>query len=392
LEKTDKKSEKDMKKGYFFVLLFVCALVLGGCVISTNPPVADTLPSPTVALPPLPTTSPSPTLQSSSSNPTYPTTSIPVTWADLDLAGKLVYLSASQQDNNPVLAIQVLDLSNGEVTTVFQAPSLAWIYSAMVSPDNKQIVVGYSQPAAVQNLYVMPLDGSQPPTLLFSSPTKGDEYLQPTWSPDGKYLYFVHVNYLIPPETPEQHYPIFEIYRMAYPDGPLEKLVDKAYWPRLSADSSRLVYVSENPNDGTNKLFIANADGSNPQEVVLTGSVIPSIIDAPIFSPDDGSILFSAVTPVQSSAPTWLERLMGVIVASAHSLPSDWWQVPITGGTPVQLTQIQAPGLYASYSPDYLHLASFSGLGIFVMNPDGSGGTMLVNDVGGILGTVDWIP
>jgi hypothetical protein len=83
---------------------------------------------------------------------------------------------------------------------------------------------------------------------------------------------------------------------------------------------------------------------------------------------------------------------MGVIVASAHSLPSDWWQVPITGGTPVQLTQIQAPGLYGSYSPDYQHLASFSGLGIFVMNPDGSGGAMLVNDVGGILGTVDWIP
>jgi len=179
---------------------------------------------------------------------------------------------------------------------------------------------------------------------------------------------------------------------MAYPDGQLEKLVDKAYWPRISPDSSRMVYVSENPADGTNKLMVANADGGNPQEVPLTGQVIPNIIDAPLFTPDGGSILFSAVSPVQSSAPTWVDRLMGVINASAHSIPSDWWEVPISGGTPVQLTHIQAPGLYADYSPENEFIASFSGTGIFVMNPQGTGGAMLINDVGGILGTVDWIP
>jgi len=81
-----------------------------------------------------------------------------------------------------------------------------------------------------------------------------------------------------------------------------------------------------------------------------------------------------------------------VRVASAHSLPSEWWSVPVSGEAATQLTQIQSPGLYAWLSPDGTQLASFSGNGIFVMAPDGSGLTMIVSDVGGIPGTVNWIP
>ena len=66
--------------------------------------------------------------------------------------------------------------------------------------------------------------------------------------------------------------------------------------------------------------------------------------------------------------------------------------MPVGGGVPTQLTHIQAPGLYASISPDNQHIASFSGNGVFVMKPDGTGLTMIVNDVGGIAGTVNWIP
>ncbi len=245
---------------------------------------------------------------------------------------------------------------------------------------------------ATRTLYSLPLDGSSPPEQIFAPPSQSDQYLQPVWSPDGKYIYFVHTNYALPRKDPNQHYPIFEIYRMAAPAGPLEKIVENAYWPRLSANSSRLVYVTQNPDDGTNKLFVANADGSNPQEVVLSGPSIPTIIDAPVFLPDGSTILFSAPVPAQSSVPSWLDRLFGVIVASAHSVPSEWWSVPVEDGVPTQLTHIQAPGLYASISPDTQHIASFSGNGVFVMNPDGTGLTMLVSDVGGIPGTVNWIP
>jgi Tol biopolymer transport system component len=367
-------------------------LFLGACTVAINQPtLAPVSPPPSIVLPTSENDSAVPR-QNLSSGENLPTTQIPITWSGLNLSGKLIYLGGYQPFDNPFTRIQALDLETGVVTTLYQTTQLAWVSSLAVSPDDAQIIMAYSTPTGYPALYNMPLDGSKPPQQLFAPATKDDQYLEPAWSPDGKYLYFVHANNKLPHEEPNQRYPIFEIYRMAVPNGPLEKVVDKAYWPRLSADASRLVYVSENPNDGTNQLFIANADGSNPKQVKMTGPVVPDILDAPVFLPDGQSILFGAPVPAQASSSTWLDRLFGVIVASAHSLPSDWWSVPAAGGVPTQLTHIQAVGLYASISPDNRHVASFSGNGVFIMNPDGTGLTMVVNDVGGISGTVSWIP
>ena len=174
---------------------------------------------------------------------------------------------------------------------------------------------------------------------------------------------------------------------MAYPNGPSEKIADKAFWPRISPDSSKLVYVSLDTDTGFNELFVANADGSNSQKITLSGATIPNIIDAPIFSPDGESLLFSAPPPPQAYKPNWLEKLLGVQAAKAHAIPSDWWSVPITGGDVTQLTQIQTINLFASTSPDQSRIASVSGEGLFVMNWDGSNITQLLFNPG-ISGTV----
>ena len=84
---------------------------------------------------------------------------------------------------------------------------------------------------------------------------------------------------------------------------------------------------------------------------------------------------------------------MGVSVAKADgTIPSDWWSVPISGGVATRLTNLQTLGLFASVSPDNQHIASFSQDNIFVMNPDGSGLTMLIPNTQGLPGTVSWIP
>ncbi len=332
--------------------------------------------------------------------PGFPTPyTIPVIWSNLNLTGKLIFPASMSDGVNNFMVIQELDLVTGGIQTVFQSVPDGWIDSAVVSPDYKQVVMAYSTPALQQGtnftplaLFTIPMDGSQPPQQLFPLPLKDDQEFEPVWSPDGKYLFFVLANNGLPPEEPNQRYPIFQIYRAAYPDGQPEKLLDKAYWPRLSADGSRLIYVSENPDDGTNKLFVANNDGSNPQQIVFTGANAPTIIDAPMFLPDGKSILFSAPTPVQSSTSLWLDWLLGVSVASAHNIPSEWWTVPVGGGSVTQLTQIQAASLYASISPDNRYIASFSGNGIFVMNPDGTNLTMIISNNGGNAGTVNWIP
>jgi len=317
------------------------------------------------------------------------TTQMPMTWSSLQLSGQLVYLAGSQLDNNPCVTLESLDLESGAVVPLFTPSPPGWIYGASVSPDEKQIVLSYATPTAFAALYILPMDGSSPPSLLLPPPSKMDQYTEPDWSKDGKYIYYVYVNF--GQQNGKQKLPAYEIERMAYPGGTPERLLTNAYWPRVSADGSEMVYVSQNPSDGTNQLFTAGADGSNSKQVMLSGPAIPTIIDAPLFLPDGKTILFSAPTSTVSSAADWMDWLLGVQPASAHNVISEWWSVPASGGRPTQLTHIQAPGLYGFVSPDGLQVASFSANGIFVMHPDGSGLSMIIKDVGGIAGTVDWI-
>jgi hypothetical protein len=379
-----------MIKTYFLYWTIIFALVNSSCTIELGQPAVETPTSPSTPLPPTVIATPNATSS-------LPTTQIPVTWGNLNLTGRLVYIIGAVEDNNYIVRIQSLDLVTGNIANVYEAPVNAWIYYVSVSPDNTQLVMSYSPPTRenpdiVQTLYTLPLDGSEPPSLLFKPPTPEDQYVQAEWSPDGKYIYYTQVNYRIP-DDPNRVYPLFKIFRIAYPGGQPEAIAEKAYWPRLSPDSSRLVYISVDPLSFKNKLVLADANGGNAREVAVAGSWNPDIKDAPIFAPDGQSIILSAAARIQSHRPNWLEKVMGIGVAKADgTIPSEWWSVPMTGGELTQLTNIHSLGLFASISPDNQHIASFSQDGIFIMNPDGSELTSVINDVGGIAGTVSWIP
>jgi Tol biopolymer transport system component len=296
-------------------------------------------------------------------------------------------------DESSVTKIQMLDLGSGELATVYRAPD-GWVHYAAVSPDEKTLALSFSPPASQVNsfsnrsLFSLPLDASAPPQPLFVPPAPGDHYTQVEWSPDGKYIYYVHYNHN---DSNGQFYEVYEIFRMSHPNGTPEKILDRAYWPRLSADGTKLVYVSLDPATGLNELWTASADGSNAQKVAFTGPWVPDIIDAPIFLPGGNSILFSAPQESTSHRPGWLENLLGVQVARAHNVPSDWWSVPVDGGAPTRLTNIQTINLFAAISADQQHIASLSGDGIFVMDLDGSNLTRLISDPG-VHGTLRWIP
>ena len=327
--------------------------------------------------------------------PTASTRTVPVTWSGLNLTGSLVYISPPVTgEASFFIRIQKLNLMTGEITPIFTTSGYDWIYYVSVSPDARQLVMSYMPPpqgdvTSSRALYMMSLDGTTPPRALFSPPTPDDHYVHAEWSPDGKYIYYAHYNFNV--RLPGRFEPVYDIFRMSYPDGQTEKIADNAFWPRISSDSMKLVYVSINPESGKNELYVADADGSNSKRIILSGSSAPEIIDAPIFSPDGGSIIFSAPPPVQAYQPNWLDRLMGIRVVKAHEIPSDWWSVPIVGGTPTRLTQLQTIRLFASLSPDKKHLASLSGEGIFVMDQVGSNLTQLLSDPG-VSGTVNWIP
>jgi hypothetical protein len=361
-----------MKTMYTRVLLF--ALLVTSCSIELDQTAPLTAPG-------------------ESNSATSPTTQVPVTWAHLNLTGKLIYLSSMRENDIVAGSIQRLDLASGDLVTIFSMPR-AWIYYATLSPDASSMVMSYTPPpqsgsSSDRILYRMPLDGSAPPQPLFPPPTPGDRYIQAEWSPDGQYLYFVHYN--INRRLEGQLDPVYDILRIQYPDGQPEQIADHAFWPRVSSDSTKLVYISVDPVSAQNGLVVANADGSNPQPVTLSNPAMQEIIDAPIFSPDGQSILFSVPSQAPASQLQWFEKLMGIQVARAHDVPSDWWSVPVTGGVPTQLTNIQTINLFASLSPDNQRVASLSGEGLFVMDLDGSNLSQLVVDPE-VHGTVSWIP
>ena len=291
---------------YIFFVLLVCS-----CSIEVNQ-TTESAPSRSIE-----------TAPATSSISLFPVTQIPTTWADLNLRGKLVYLSSSMENNILIASIQLLDLTTGTIATVFSALPGGWIYYLTMSPDSKQLVMSYESPpqsgsASNRTLYITPLDATTSPQPLLLAPTADDHYTQVEWSPDGKYIYYVHYNHKA--QGQNQFYETYEIFRMEYPNGESQKIADRSFWLRPCADSTKLVYVSLDPDSGLNELFIANADGSSSQKINFSGSWIPDIIDAPIFSPDGQSILFSAPGPSQSYQPNWFEKVTGIQVAKAHSV------------------------------------------------------------------------
>ena len=390
-----------MTKTHFLRWSLIFALAISSCSIRIRQAPLETPTSQPDALLPTPIATNSALggddQQNTNATPDLPKTPIPVTWTNLHLTGKLVYAMGTVENNNYIIRIQVLDLVTGEASVVYTVPINGWIYYVSVSPDSKHLIMSYSpppgeNPGVVQALYIMPLDGSKPPGLMFMPRIREDQYMQAEWSPDGKYIYYTHVNYQIP-DDPNRIYPLFEIFRMEYLGGQEESIAEGAYFPRFSSDSSHLVYVSVDPLSIKNRLTIADPDGMNAQDVVLSGAYVPDVKDAPLFSPDGQSILFSGAIPVQSYQPNWFEKLVGIRVANANGgIPSDWWSVPVSGGEVTRITNIQSSSLYASVSPDKKYIASFSAGGIFVMKPEGSELTLLVPNLDGFSGTVNWIP
>ncbi len=323
---------------------------------------------------------------------------IPVTWAGLNLHGRLVYTAGRRVQGRLLSSIEILDLQTGSVFTVFQAPPESWADFLSVAPDEKQVLITYMPPHGTdqfgqQGIYSLPLDGSTPPRLVYAPEIRSQDCYHVQWAKDGRSFIFAMVDLQTPPRSKGQRSLNYNLFRMAYPGGSLQETAESAYWPRFSADGTALVYVTVDEVTGADQLFTANADGGSPRQVQFSGAQAAPVIDAPLFLPGDNALLFSAASqPPASSVPALWGLFSGVMPASAHTTPSDWWSIPVGGGVPTQLTHIGAVGLYASLSPDRHFIASYSGQGLFVMGLDGSKLTTIYGDTGGLPGTVNWIP
>jgi Tol biopolymer transport system component len=301
--------------------------------------------------------------------------------------GSLVYI---QYENNSQVLIQY-DLVTGSKLPLFRGLPRGWILQSEVSPDGQQIIIAYSHPPeenGVQlgqfKLYLMPADGSQEPALLELPASAEEIFASPAWAPDNQHIYYSH---LVPNPQNLVDY-LVTIERLDLETGEAVSIVDSGLWPRISQDGRKLTYVAFDPETRLRSLQVARADGSNPQ--LLADSTLFQDIDAPLFSPDGDWVYFGAVLSEQSSSLSWFDRLLGVRLAAAHNVPSDWWRVPAIGGEPERLTSVNETGMAGSFSPDGRYFAFSSINGLYVMKPDGSELNWLVKTSAGP--TLSWIP
>lgn len=356
-------------------------------------------PEPTVFVPIIgtgqPTLSGGPTL--------VPATELhPAEWASLGLAGRLQYTLGK-------LGVEQLDLATGETHPVFVPPANTWLTSAATAPDGSRLALAYAPPPPTgvaqlgyTSLYVLPGDCAQraegctvADLQNFVVPADPHEaFFSPTWSQDGQTLIFAHFT----PSQSDASSPFrYTLERMPVATGERSLLIENAIWPTVSPNGRQLVYVWFDPVDYSNDLYIANADGTNQR--VLVDPAMFEAVDAPFFSADSQSVIFSAVgegipvTPTPAPA-VWLDNLLGVRTAhaapAAHNVPSDLWRVPVAGGPPERLTHIFDTGLFGDVSPDGQWIGFISASGVYVMRPDGSQLTRLSRVPGA--GTVEWLP
>ncbi len=317
--------------------------------------------------------------------PPTPTLPAPVDFAAEGLTGRIIYAGSN-------LGVWELNPATGAQRPLFQPadPANAWVTSATVSPDGRIIVMAYAPPPAAgqiqfgfTDLYEL-VDGAAPRPLL-QRVDPHESFFTPTWSPDGRQLYYAHAQ----PLADGTAGVTYNIERRAYPDGAPERVSANAFWPRLSPDGSRLVYVSIEPETFANGLMIASAEGSAPKQLIAPG--LFAAIDAPLISPDGTQIIFSAAgTPLSKSPSAPWGRLFDAQAAEAHNLASDWWQIPVEGGQPQPLTQLGLVSLFGDFSPDGQVFAFLSLTGLYLMQPDGTQVSVL--SAGGTYGTLEWVP
>lgn len=270
--------------------------------------------------------------------------------------------------------LQRIDGVTGQKQTLFAAPLNGWLgsFDLLPSADGPaQFVLAYAPPPpegqinfGFTGLYLLHSDEQTPRPLLL--PDEDALYFDPVWSPDGQYIYFSHVE----PLDRTAYTFGTTLKRLHLASGEVELIAEEGIWPQLSPDGRWLTYILSKPPNATNALMVANPDGSQARELVADN--LFTAVDVPIFSPDNQYIYFTAAPLTSEPFLSWFDRLLGVQVASAHTLPSDWYRIPLAGGEIEQLTALNGISMYGRFAPDNQPLFAFSSQGgLYTMSVDG---------------------
>ena len=134
------------------------------------------------------------------------------------------------------------------------------LYSYTPPPEPQSGTGGVSFTLPVADIYRLP-SGDGDATLLIAHDGSTEQLETPTWSPDGRWVYFSYSALLVGSDNVITGRD-FGIARVPATGGRREVVVTGAAFPTLSADGSRLAGVRQNPEDGATTLWVSAPDGS----------------------------------------------------------------------------------------------------------------------------------
>lgn len=277
--------------------------------------------------------------------------------ADVVLRGRLLYSQGFD-------GIWQLDLNSGEASQWWRPPEGGWVNGIAASPDGTRLAIAYAPPAdtgfqiGTTDLYLSDVSS---PTLepVLIRETLSHSYRNPAWSPDGRWLYFSHLE----PQRNEDGSAAgvkLSVKRLEIgPDRTAPEIViEGAEQGALSPSGTEIVFLNFDSRTYRSGVWIASVSGEQAREIV-SGTAFQSI-SSPRFTPDGRGIIFSASGGLQNASAQ-----IGVV--RAHGLPWDIWEVDLADNTMSKMTPTTLDGPWTAWSPDGAYLAVLAAEGVFVV-------------------------
>lgn len=291
-----------------------------------------------------------------------------------------------------------LSLATNEEQPLLLDPPGALLAEPAVSPDATQIahvrlLQGVAQPGEQADfgtdLYVANRDGSSP-RLVYEHQVRGEQVRGPRWTPDGRLLFSV--------ERFETDHFVTQIVSLDLASGERTVLVENAVQPVASPDGAKIAYAAID-DQGLQSLWLANADGSEPQ-LLLGPEQGLGIILSPRFSPDGTRIAVAASEVVAPAArhepdPSYASRSGGADPLRRppaylyNGFPMDLWIIDVDSGEPRKLADINADQPSLAWSADGLRLFMIDATGVYAVDPTTGNGRALAP--GTFHGQLDWL-
>lgn len=247
-------------------------------------------------------------------------------------------------------------------------------------------------PDGQQLLYVGDRDGQR--KLIVRTISSGDErtitrdsydYIQPSWSGDGKYIAVVRGrnpgDHLEPGDLDGTFAEKGDIWRIDVATGKQTKISDNAFNPAYSPDGRRLAFDAA--WSGARRIWISDSEGGNPRQVTSDSSEAVAHAE-PSWSPDGKRLAFRRLEKTASDLvmvdlasqksqwithdnvldmnPAWASDGRSIYYSSAGGGGLNVWRLAVNAdgereGTPQQLTTGAGDDINPALSPDGKELA-----------------------------------